>query len=448
VSFNSGNAGTFKRNAGGASLKVTLPLDSGVTLRSITALRAYRDDPTVVDFGGLEVQRFAIAQNVAQQAFSQEVQLQGKVDALAWTTGAMLVRDRFDFNRYTTAAPLAAPAPAYTEANTHLDTTDIGAYGQLHWALDAGAGLTFGVRAYHTRQSGANQFWRTSASRQRTAQVYNAADLSSSESGLLPKLGADITLSAATFAYASIARGEKFGGFNRAAESLLSAQVAARPEKVTTYELGLKRAAPGGLFSANLAVFYNDYRDYLASLSNTRVNGVQVNDVVLINAGKARTYGADLELAARLAERTRWTLTMELLRSRFTEFANPTGAAATNYVGNELPNAPRLTLGTTLDHTIALADGASVALDLSAQYLRRSFNDVANTVALAMPNQVYLNASATWRPAHSHWSFQLRGKNLGDKAYVLQRTTIASLGVDSAYYNPPRAVQLSARYTF
>jgi iron complex outermembrane receptor protein len=448
VSFNADGNGAFKRNAGGVSLKLVEPLGAGLVLRSITAWRQYRDDPAVVDFGGLEVKRFGIAQTVEQKALSQEVQLQGKQDRYSWTAGLMLVRDRFDFDRFSTVAPLAAPAPLYSQASTHLQTDDAGIYAQGRYGFDARTGVTAGLRAYHTRQRGANAFWRAAANGQRTLQVYDAPALSASTSGVLPKLGVDHQWTPDTFLYASVAQGAKFGGFNRAAESLASAQVATRPEKVTTYEAGVKSRLAAGRIDVSLSLFHNDYRDYLAGLNNTRINGVQVNDSVLLNAGAARTYGADLELAASLGPRTRWTLSAEVLRSRISEFANPSGAAAANFVGHELPNAPHLTLGTSLHHTLVFDGGASLALDLSAQYLRHSFSDLANTALVEVPDQFYVNAALAYRPAASRWQFALRARNIGDRSYPLLRSRVPALGLDSAYYNPPRTILFTVRYDF
>ncbi|NNG21992.1 TonB-dependent receptor [Massilia sp. ML15P13] len=106
---------------------------------------------------------------------------------------------------------------------------------------------------------------------------------------------------------------------------------------------------------------------------------------MLINAAQARSYGADLELGLALAERTRWTLTLEALRSRFDDFVNPSGASAGNFVGNELPNAPRLSSGTSLVHQQPLANGAVLALDLSASYMRRHFSEVSNNAPWRFP---------------------------------------------------------------
>ena len=446
VTYTNAPRGAFLRDAGGASLRISGDLGGGMTLRSISAVRRYRDDPTVVDYGGLEVQRFGISQRVSQTAVSQEVQLQSSGERFAWTGGVMLVHDRFDFDRLSSVTPLAAPATAYSQAVTHLVTNDAGIYGQGRYRLARDTGLTFGARAYRTRQTGSNGFWRTDAQGRRTSQVYVAPDLETSSSGVLPRVGIDRQFGANTFVYASVAQGAKFGGFNRAAESLLSAQLATRPEKVRTWETGAKLRLAGGRVTANAALFYNDYRDYLASLSGTRINGVQVNDAVMINAGRAHSYGLDLELAAQIAARTRWTLTVEALGSRIDEFANPTGTATGNVVGHRLPNAAPLSTGTGIHHQQPLANGSTLALELSAIYLRSQFLDVANNPLTRVPAQNYLNGDLSWRSPDRHWTVSVRGKNLSGRSYAMLRQVVPPLGLDASYYNPPRTILLTVRH--
>jgi len=449
VTFTSApGAGAFKRDAGGVSVKVTGRLDDGWVVRSITGYRAYRDDPTVADWGGLAVQRYTLDQTIEQSAFSQELQLQRQSERWAWTTGVMWVGDRFDFGRFVTAFPLAATTRAYTEARSHQETSDLGVYGQARYAVSEQTGATFGLRLYTTRQTASNQFWRTDAAQNRTALVYAAPDLSVTKSGALPRIGVDHRWTPETFVYASVAQGAKFGGFNRAAESALSASVATNPEKVTGYEAGFKGRHGDGRVTANVAFFYNDYRDYLAALTNSSVNGVLVTDAVLVNAGRAHTYGVDVEMAARLAAHIDWSLSLELLRSRFDAFANPTGAAGTDYVGKELPWAPKFTLGSSLNVAQPLPGGGEASFNASVQVLAAQYADVANSALLQLPRQTYLHLGATYLTAERHWSFALRVKNLANKTYSLLRNRIPPLGVDATYYNPPRTVLATARYDF
>ena len=448
VTFTGPGKDAFQRLAGGGSLRLVKQLGGGAELRSITAYRRYRDDPMVADFGGLETPRMTIRQLVEQRAFSQELQLQGRGERLAWTAGAMLVRDDFGFMRFTALHPLAAPAPVHTDAATRQETRDLGLYAQGRVALGTSAGLTLGARAYETRQAGANVFWRADAGGRRLQQVYDAPDLSTRSRGVLPRLALDWQFTPATYLYASYARGEKFGGFNRAAESLVSARQATDPERVATFEAGVKGRYAGGRVSVDLALFHNDYDDYLAPLSGTRIGGVQVSDVVLVNAARASSHGLDLDLGLALAQRTRWTVSLEALRSRFDDFINPGGAASGDYVGNELPNAPRLSVASTLSHVQPFADGGALTLDLSARYVRRHYSEVSNAAAVAIPDQTYVNLAAVYRTPSRRWSLALRARNLLDRAYPTLRNRVAPLGIDAAYYNPPRTVLLTARRDF
>ena len=444
--------GGFERKAGGTQLKLEKRMDNGVLFRSITAYRFFDDDPTKPDFGGLEAKRYALDQVVEQKSVSQELQWQGRSDFLGslaiWTVGLMGVEDRFDFGRYTTSVPLATNTPSYTEAKTHQKTRDLGAYGQARLALADDLGITLGLRAYDTKQTGSNAFWRLDAQRNRTTTVYNASDLSFKKSGLLPRIGVDYQLTDAHLLYASLSEGAKFGGYNRAAESLQSALVATNPEKVRTYEVGAKSRFAEGRVSTSVAAFYNDYRDYLASLTNTTINGVLVTDPTLINAGKAKTYGVDLEVAAKLSRELDWTASVEWLDSKFVDFANPTGAAGSNFVGKKLPYAPKVSAGSSLIYKAQLAGGGTLRLDASAQYIRRQFADAANSALLAIPNQTYLHFGASYTTADDQWTFSMRVRNAQDKTYVLLRTRIPPLGVDAGYYNPPRTALFTAKYDF
>ena len=448
VTFTPAGKDAFARYAGGGSLHLIKQMGGGVEARSITAYRRYRDDPLLGDFGGLEISRFSIDQTVEQQTLSQELQLQGRGPALAWTVGAMLVRDEFDFLRLTTLYPLAAPAPLYTDAATRQVTRDVGLYGQGRYAFANGAGLSLGLRGYHTRQTGSNAFYRADADGNRQQEVYRAGGLHTSSRGLLPRIALDLQWTPSTYLYASYARGEKFGGFNRAAESLASARQASEPERVGTLETGLKGRYAGGRVSVSAALFWNDYDDYLAGISGAVIDGVQVSDTVLVNAASARSHGLDLELALALAARTRWNASLELLDSRFEDFVNPRGTAAGNFVGNALPNAPRLAAVTGLTHVQPFANGAALTLDLSARYVRSHYSEVSNAAALAIPAQTYINLAAVLRLPGRDWSVALRVKNLQDRAYPTLRTRIAPLGVDSAYFNPPRTVLLTLRRDF
>jgi len=448
VTFVTATPGPFKRLSGGLQLKVSHPLGEGIDLNSITGYRAYRDDPTIADIGGKADLRYLLSQTVEQKAFSQEVQLQAKQDRLAWTAGLMLVFDRFDFDRIVDQIPPPPKARTDTEGQTHLETTDVGVYGQMHYEWTDEIGLTAGLRAYRTTQTGDNRFWRLDPRQQRTQEVYTATGLSTASQGLLPRLGVDWQRSPDQFVYASFAMGQKFGGFNRATASERASTYAARPEKVSTWELGSKWRLAGGRLTADVALFLNRYGEYLASLQNTVINGVPVPDQVLVNAGKAKTYGADIDLAAKLAARTELSLAVELLRSRIEQFANPTGAAISNYVGNELPYASHLSLSARFGHVEPLPDGSSLEFSATLQHLSRQYADVQNTAAIAIEPQTYVNLATSWASPEHRWTFSVRVRNVANRTHVVLRTMIPSVDVDAANYNAPRTWLATLRRDF
>ena len=167
-----------------------------------------------------------------------------------------------------------------------------------------------------------------------------------------------------------------------------------------------------------------------------------------MNAGKAKTYGVDVDLAAKLAPRTDLTLSAELLRTRIVEFANPTGAAVSNYVGNELPYASRLSFSTHFEHVQPLPDGSSLGFTAALQHLSRQYSDVQNSVTGTVVPQTYLNLGTTWMTPERQWTFSLRVRNVTNKTYVVLRTKIPSVDVDAANYNAPRTLLATMRHDF
>jgi iron complex outermembrane receptor protein len=278
--------------------------------------------------------------------------------------------------------------------------------------------------------------------------VYTATGLSTSSKGLLPRLGVDWQPSRDEFLYASFAKGQKFGGYNRATASERASTYAAHPEKVGTWELGSKSRLAGGRVTADIALFRNDYEDYLAALANTVIDGVLVPDQVLVNAGKAKTWGADIDLAAKLAEHTDLSLSMELLRTRIDRFENPTGAAISDYVGNELPFASHLSLSLNFEHQQPLPDASALDFTAALQHLSRQYSDLQNSTNGTVVPQTCVNLGLGWTTPERHWTFSLRVHNVTNRTYVVLRSTLPSVNVDAANYNAPRTVLATVRHDF
>ena len=247
----------------------------------------------------------------------------------------------------------------------------------------------------------------------------------------------------------SYTSGEKSGGFNRAAGTLAVASVPVAAEQVSAYEVGLKARLLDGSLTANLAAFYNDFTDYQANVTNPLINGQVVNGNVVVNAGSAHTQGVELDVAWRPFDRLETQFTSAWLRTAFDEFVNPTGAATSDFTGNEVPYAPRYTGSARVNYDAPLgALPGALRLNGSVSYVEGSFTDIANTPAFRPDDQTYVDAGAEYTNESGRWSIGVLVKNALDEDYVLGRSVNALLSTNTASYNPPRTWLGTFRYQF
>src|SRR5918995_1619679 len=159
-----------------------------------------------------------------------------------------------------------------------------------------------------------------------------------------PKVGLNYQLSDAVFAYASASRGFKSGGFNIGSYQ----NTPFNPEKIWSYEAGVKTDLLDRRLRLNLAAFYYDYTDL-------QVQDVEGNNTVVRNAATAVIQGLELETTALLGTAVELDLAATYLDSEFRDscLADPkhplpqpqpgcTGPSQRNLDGLQLPRAPEL----------------------------------------------------------------------------------------------------------
>src|SRR5262249_7369757 len=121
-----------------------------------------------------------------------------------------------------------------------------------------------------------------------------------------PMASLDWQATPTTMVYARVAKGFKSGGFNGRANSVAES-TEYDPETVWSYEAGVKTTVANQLRLSG-AIFDNEYKDFQARVSGLDtdpVTGLPAPKLSVLNAGKMRIRGAELEAA--------WTPTKELL---------------------------------------------------------------------------------------------------------------------------------------
>lgn len=431
------------RDAWGAALHLKLDLSDALTIKSISGYRTVRDNPSPWDWDGTPADRFGWVQTLKSKQYSQELQLLGNNGPFTWTLGAIYLRETFDFDRLTWRTS------TYSEIESHLKTDSYGVYGQASYDLTDRLTVTAGLRYGEEKQGFSNLSYRNQADGARTALIYSVAGLKEKSDALTPKLGIDYKISDTTLAYASFTRGTKSGGFNRAAGTALIASIPVAPESVTAYEVGFKGRTEDRVLQGSLAAFYNDFKDYQANITNPTIGGQLINGQVVVNAGAAETYGAEAEFTLRPIEGLAWQVSASWLKTRFLSFANPTGAAASDYTGNELPLAPEWTFGTDVDYALPLGIPGEFSINAGVDYRTDTYLDAANNPATKLKDQVFVDLGVSYRTDDRRWTFQILAKNLFDATTVIGPHFLTpSIGVDVVGYSLPRLVTGSIRYSF
>lgn len=424
------------------SLNASWELNPALTLKSITAYR-YLSNLNPNDTSGLPDDRSGFIQLLKNDQISQEFQALGETGSVHYILGAVYRNEKFSLDRN------AWTNSAYTQIVSDQTVVDTALYGQANWEFADGLTLTGGLRYGWQTNDFSNSFYRTDARFNPTALVYSVADLEYDDEDFSYKLGLDYQFAPNWLAYASWTKGSKAGGFNRAASTAAIADIPVRPETVTTYEAGVKGRTADGLFQGSASLFYNDFQDYQATVTNPVIDGQIVVGNVVANAAQATTYGAEIEGSLFPVDGLEARFAAAYLHTRFDRFQNPTGAAATDYTGNALPFSPTWILSADLSYTLPLDIPGRVKVRPTLDYRSTAFSDIANRVATRLPEQLFVNLGISYATDDDRWTFQALARNLFDRTIPIgYRAVNPALGIDSTKFSAPRMVTFSAQYKF
>jgi iron complex outermembrane recepter protein len=266
------------------------------------------------------------------------------------------------------------------------------------------------------------------------------------------KGGAEFDVTADSMLYASVGTGYKAGGYG---DGVAPNNNPYNPEDILAYDLGIKNDLLGHRLQVNVDSFYDLYTNYQAS-GLAVVSGQ--SSLVTINAGKAKIYGLELETASLLTDVDRLNLSVALLHAKFTQFdllGDPFSAGPVSYTGNNLPNAPDVTVNLGYQHVFGLAGGATITPRADVTYVASQDLDYHNYDVTKQGAYTKTDLSLSYDSAKRTWRAMLYVHNLEDKAVLASaapdpRATSIPIGQTSGFgsYLPPRTfgVKLSARF--
>ncbi|MFI3286384.1 MAG: TonB-dependent receptor plug domain-containing protein [Rikenellaceae bacterium] len=226
--------------------------------------------------------------------------------------------------------------------------------------------------------------------------------------------------------YASIAKGYKAGGFNTQMFSDILQQrvmkefgvslgetydtdeiISYKPEHSWNYEVGGHLENLQRTLTADLALFYIDCRDQQLTVFPEG----QTTGRMMTNAGRSRSFGAEVAFTAQIWDRIRFNSSYGYTNAKFMEYVS----GESNYAGNYVPYAPQHTLFAEMSYTQPIASGwlRSIGFDLNTSGVGKIYWSEDNE--FAQPFYALLGSSIRFemeRCAISLWA-----KNILDKEY-------------------------------
>lgn len=415
----------------------------GARLTSITASRREKWDISSIDFDGTE-KNLIIGGPITEDVdfFSQEFILASTGEGpLQWTALATYSRQKTDYD-VGVRVPFFAPPPAFKQTLGDMTNKAAGIGGQVSYAFGNGLTLVAGTR--YSRESAENQMQISFNGAPIPGQSQNEKKTWSAST---PKLVVQYQATRDAMLYASATKGFKSGGYTSEA-----VDKAWDPEKVTSYEAGVKSTWLGGKLRVNAAVFDMDYKDM--QMSRGVYDAFGALSVVTSNAGKSTIRGFELEVAAKPTPRLELLAGLQLLNAEFDEYiaGDPYRPALGNIstAGNPLMGAPDLAVNLGAQYTWPAAfRGADVTLRGDGYHRSRVYytpfkdGSVGGSEDLSFLGNVQLSFEPTGnRGLYGAASI----KNITDKRY--HSYVRAGSGGYASFPAPERTFSLQLGYKF
>lgn len=258
---------------------------------------------------------------------------------------------------------------------------------------------------------------------------------SESWSDFLPSTSLSWQFADDSFLYLKAAEGYKSGAFVSSTTTAGAAESPLDPEKVTSYEFGVKAMLADNRVRVNASVFHMDYED----LQVFRLVGS------LLVGANAEATSKGLELDVTGLVRENWALSANYGYLDATYDVFETGDA--DFSGNRLSRAPENSWGLSSTYSFDLANGSNLDFYLGYTYQDDFFFEPSNHPGSREDGFGLLNASFSWRSADGPWGVSVWGRNVTDEEYRTH-TIISNIAGTVDLWGLPRTYGLTVNYEF
>ncbi|OYX46627.1 MAG: hypothetical protein B7Y97_13425 [Sphingomonas sp. 32-66-10] len=248
------------------------------------------------------------------------------------------------------------------------------------------------------------------------------------------------------FVYGSITRGYNAGGFNQQLGSTVPGNklISYAPEKLTSYEIGMKSEWWDKRVRFNIDFFYQKYADIQSTLT-VIINGVNTRQVQ--TGATAHEQGAEAELEFMPTPDLVIRANAAWLDQAYDTIV-PSAVSANFNLGLPLNSAPKFTYAIGGEYTFHLFSDATLAASLDWRAVGKKPN-CTPVGSCYTPAYGMLGGRLNYRPSSdSDWTVSLWGTNLLDEYVQLNATSSSASGVYAVNPGRPREYGFEIRRTF
>jgi iron complex outermembrane recepter protein len=421
-----------------------------INFKSISAYQEFQADSSVdYDATAAPIFTFTAAHGQGRgngqvgETLSQEFQVHGETGNASWLIGAFYIKDDSGFNSLNV---LVGPTLAFF-VDTQIETEAYALFAHSTMNLNEKTDFTLGIRYSDEKKTQAKLFHSL------LNADLAAGDISSDD--FTYKLALGYQISDDVKAYAKYESGFKSGVINTLTPVGTPGSTV-DPEKVDSYELGLKSEWFDNRLRVNAALFYYDYQNLQQQFVDT-----STGSTLYEAAEEARIFGLDADFELVLTEGLSVTGGISLLDTEYKKF-NSTGALVPNtqiigpgipgntavtdldVSGNDVVRAPDMTFNLGVDWNVPVMQVGDLTASLSYFYSDSYFFDATNR--LTQDSYQILNATLRYRPRGGSWTMEVWGKNILDEKYY--QIVVASAMGDLASPGSPATYGLRIGYEF
>ena len=423
----------------------------GVDLTSITGLRK-NESSYYTELGSTQFSLFAAAVDIKKKTFYQELRAVSTGDGpLHWVAGASYLKANFDGGLLTDIlVPLVVGLPSGQ-----------GGYEVKNWS--AFAQLTYDFNDRISLMASGRYVHETNNAHQPTL----AAPINLKEEKFLPAATLTYKLAGGGNVYLRYARGFKAGGI----VPVTNLAVFPNPrtqggifggETIDTYEFGVKAPLADNKVNVNAAFFYNDYKNVHFSAHANATYQAQGVTIAVVNAGSARTYGAEVGINARVADPLTIGASVAYLNAKYKNFFKPANVVIDeiNLSNTRMTNSPEWQLSFNADLDQPISDNLNLTANLLAAHTTEVLwqpsglpcpaGGIPGVTCLAdsFGNAFWLvNARIGIKAPDDKWALSVFANNLFNAAYSTFGNSAAGYG-NLYNWGDPRIIGVEASFKF